>query len=297
MAQRPENFADSPPLPAYGEQDALSDVLQAIHLQGGDVRRHTDVVERYPAGTRSLHLVGAGRVRLDVEGEAPVELNHGDMALLARGDAHVVRPAPAADWVTGEFLVETVVAAPLLGVLPAAIVIRGDAGTAAWLPLSRDLLLSEVTRPEPGARVMVSRLLDLLFIRSLRTWAASGDAAHPGWLTAAMDPALGPALTAIHRDPGRDWPVDELARLTSLSRSAFAARFAESVGEPPGAYVQRRRLDHAARLLRSTGEPAGRIAARVGYASEAAFSRAFSRAYGSSPRAWRVAAGSGSMDR
>ncbi|MFJ1759799.1 cupin domain-containing protein [Amycolatopsis sp. NPDC088138] len=294
MSQEPENFADS--LPAYGEQDALSDVLQAIHLQGGDVRRRMDTVERYPAGTRLLHLVGAGRLRLEADGEAPVELNHGDMALLARGDAHVARPAPVADWVTGEFHVEPLVAAPLLGVLPAAIVIRGDARTAAWLPLSRDLLLSEVTRPEPGARVMVSRLLDLLFIRSLRTWAASGDETHPGWLTAAMDPALGPALTAIHRAPGRDWPVDELARLSSLSRSAFAARFTESVGEPPGAYVQRRRLDHAAHLLRSTAEPVGRIAGRVGYASEAAFSRAFSRAYGSSPRVWRGTASSGSMD-
>ena len=198
---------------------------------------------------------------------------------------------------TGEFVVENVVAAPLLGVLPAAIVIRGDTVTAAWLPLSRELLVSEVTWPAPGARVMVSRLLDLLFIRSLRTWAASGDAAHPGWLTAAMGPALGPALAAIHRDPGRDWPVDELARLTSLSRSAFATRFAESVGEPPGSYVQRRQLDHAAHLLRGTAEPVGRIAARVGYASEAAFSRAFSRAYRSSPRAWRGAASSGSMDR
>jgi AraC-like DNA-binding protein len=112
-----------------------------------------------------------------------------------------------------------------------------------------------------------------------------------------MDPALAPVLTAIHRDPGRDWPVDELARLASLSRSAFATRFAGSVGEPPGAYVQRRRLDHACYLLRSTAEPVGRIAARVGYASEAAFSRAFSRVYGSSPRAWRNAAGSGSMER
>jgi AraC-like DNA-binding protein len=295
MARRPENFADS--LSAYGEQDALSDVLQAIHLQGGDVRRHSADLERYPAGTRLLHLVESGRIRVEVDGETPVELAAGDMVLLARGDAHVVRARPAADWVTGEFLVEAVVAAPLLGVLPAAIVIPGDTPSATWLPLSRELLVAEVTRPEPGARVMVSRLLDLLFIRSLRTWAASGDEAHPGWLTAAMDPALGPALTAIHREPGRDWPVDELARLTSLSRSAFAARFAESVGEPPGAYVQRRRLDHAAHLLRSTAEPVGRVAARVGYASEAAFSRAFSRAYGSSPRAWRGAAGSGSMDR
>jgi AraC-like DNA-binding protein len=287
MAEDPEDFADSPQPPAYGEHDALSDVLQAIHLQGGDVLRQSTPCERHPVGARLLHLVEEGEISVEVAGQKTVELGTGDLALLARGDAHIVRAAPHANWVTGEFLVESVVAAPLLGVLPPAIVIRGDAGSAAWLRPISELLVSEVIRSAPGARVMVSRALDLLFVWSLRSWAGSGDARNAGWLTAAMDPVLAPVLTAIHRSPGRDWPVDELARLTSLSRSAFALRFAESVGETPGSYVLRCRLGHAAHLLRGTTDPVGRIAARVGYISEAAFSRAFSRAYGRSPRAWR----------
>ncbi|WP_326568922.1 AraC family transcriptional regulator [Amycolatopsis rhabdoformis] len=297
MIQDPEDFADSPQPPAAGEHDALSDVLQAIHLQGGDVRRRSSARERHPAGARLLHLVEEGELSVEIAGEPAVHLGTGDLALLVRGDAHLVRATPEARWVTGEFLVETVVAAPLLGVLPPAIVIRGDAGSKAWLSPISELLVSEVVHQAPGARVMVSRALDLLFIWSLRSWAASGDVPRAGWLTAALDPALAPVLTAIHRDPGRDWPVDELARLTSLSRSAFATRFAESVGETPGSYVLRCRLGHAAHLLRGTSDPVGRIAARVGYTSEAAFSRAFSRAYGSSPRAWRGEAGSASVER
>ncbi|MEV0066398.1 MULTISPECIES: AraC family transcriptional regulator [unclassified Amycolatopsis] len=296
MAQDPEDFADSPQPPAYGEHDALSDVLQAIHLQGGEVRRRSSPRERHPAGARVLHLVEEGGISVEVAGEDTVELGTGDLVLLARGDAHIVRATPHTTWVTGEFVVETVVAAPLLGVLPAAIVIRGDARSAAWLLPIRELLVFEVTNSAPGTRVMVSRALDLLFIWSLRSWASAGDVRNAGWLTAALDPVLAPVLTAIHRDPGRDWPVDELARLTSLSRSAFATRFAESVGETPGSYVLRCRLGHAAHLLRGTADPVGRIAARVGYISEAAFSRAFSRAYGSSPRAWRGGTGSASFE-
>jgi AraC-like DNA-binding protein len=302
MAEGREDFADSPRPPAYGEHDALSDVLQAIHLQGGDVLRRSSPRERHPDGARVLHLVEEGGLSVEVTGENVeganiVELGAGDLVLLARGDAHLVRARPHARWVTGEFLVETVVAAPLLGALPPAIVIRCDAGSAAWLRPISELLVSEVIRSAPGARVMVSRALDLLFIWTLRSWAASGEVRNAGWLTAAMDPVLAPVLTAIHRDPGRDWPVDELARFASLSRSAFATRFAESVGEPPGSYVLRCRLGHAAHLLRGTADPVGRIAARVGYTSEAAFSRAFSRVYGSSPRAWRGAPGADSVER
>jgi len=149
-------------------------------------------------------------------------------------------------------------------------------------------MVAEITEPRPGSRVMISRVLDLLFIRALRVWAASGRA-NPGWLTAAMDPALGRALNAIHEAPERNWSIDELARLAALSRSAFATRFAARLGQPPGAYLLHQRLGHAAHLLRSTSESVGRIAATVGYTSEAAFSRAFARAYGDPPRAWRTA--------
>jgi transcriptional regulator GlxA family with amidase domain len=209
--------------------------------------------------------------------------------LVAKGDRHTVRAIGDASWVTGEFLVDPLVADPLLAVLPAAVVIRAGTEGGNWLPMSLDLMLTEVTEPKPGSRVMISRLLDLLFIHGLRAWAANGRQANAGWLTAAMDPGLGPVLTAIHQAPERDWPVDELARIATLSRSAFAARFAALVGESPGAYVLRQRLDRAANLLLSSTEPINRIAARVGYASEAAFSRAFARGYGDSPRAWRSA--------
>ena len=285
MPVKPDNFAVPP-------ADALSDLLQAVHLQGGEiVRSATDHPhrDRHPAGSRMLHLVEHGSLRLEFRSSPAVDLGPGDMALLARGDTHVVRAADAS-WVTGHFLVDHLVADPLLGVLPAAVVVRGDAGDVPWLPLGLQLMLSELADPQPGSRVMVARLLDLLFIRALRVWAASGAQARPGWLTAAMDPAIGPVLSAIHRDPARDWSVDHLAALASLSRSAFAARFAHLLGQPPGAYVLRQRLERAAHLLDSTTEPIGRIATLVGYTSEAAFSRAFARAFGDSPRAWRKVA-------
>jgi AraC-like DNA-binding protein len=295
MLEEPENFAVSPaPLihAEYSKSDALSDVLHAIHLRGGEVARDSssDPARRqqYPRGVRMLHMVEHGRVRVELTAGEPVEISAGDLVLLARGDAHTLRAAPSAGWLTGEFLVDSLVADPLLSVLPPAVVIRGDGEDSGWLPLSLSLMLAEVTQPGPGSRVMVSRVLDLLFIRALRSWAASGSQPSPGWLTAAMDPVLGPVLIAIHQAPERDWSVDELARLAALSRSAFAARFAALLGRPPGAYVLQQRLDHAAHLLRSTTETVARIAASVGYASEAAFSRAFARAHGDSPRAWRV---------
>jgi len=285
MPEKPDNIADRP-------ADALSDLLQAVHLHGGELIR--SVVdrphrERHPAGSRMLHLVEHGSLRLEFRASPPVLLGPGDMALLARGDTHVVRTS-SAGWFTGHFHVDRVVADPLLAVLPAAIVVRGDSDDVSWLSLGRQLMLSELTDPQPGSRVMVARLLDLLFIRALRLWAASDTAAHPGWLTAAMDPVIGPVLSAIHRDPARDWSVPHLAALAVLSRSAFALRFSSLMGEPPGSYVLRQRLERAAHLLDSTPEPIGRIATRVGYTSEAAFSRAFTRAFGESPRTWRKTA-------
>jgi AraC-like DNA-binding protein len=284
MPQEPDYFADRP-------ADALSDLLQAVHLHGGEIIRSTvdrPHRDRHPAGSRMLHLVEHGSLRLEFRASPPVVLGPGDMALLARGDTHVVRTS-SAGWFTGHFHVDHLVADPLLAVLPAAVVVRGDSGDVSWLSLGRQLMLSELTDPQPGSRVMVARLLDLLFIRALRVWAASDTSAHPGWLTAAMDPVIGPVLSAIHRDPARDWSVPHLAALASLSRSAFSARFAALVGEPPGSYVLRQRLERAAHLLESTTESIGRIATLVGYTSEAAFSRAFTRAFGESPRAWRQA--------
>ncbi len=102
-----------------------------------------------------------------------------------------------------------------------------------------------------------------------------------------MDPRIGQALEAVHNDPSRNWTIDELATLSTLSRSSFAERFSRLVGQTPGAYITERRLDRAAELLVQTTEPVGTIAITVGYESDAAFSRAFRRRFDASPLNWR----------
>ncbi len=148
------------------------------------------------------------------------------------------------------------------------------------------MLLLEMQAPSQGSAVMIARILDLLFIQILRAWAAYDDAA-PSWLTGAVDAQIGTALGAIHADLAHDWTVEELAAACSLSRSAFAARFATRVGMPPASYLAHVRLRAAAELLRSTPELVSAVAAKVGFTSEAAFSRAFRRQYGAPPARWR----------
>ena len=126
-------------------------------------------------------------------------------------------------------------ASHLLASLPAVIILRGARGPALeGLEVARRMLVFEMQSPSQASAVMVARILDLIFIQILRAWAAGTDA-EPNWLAGALDPQIGLALSAIHRDPGHDWTVEELARACNLSRSAFAARFVARSGsrQPP----------------------------------------------------------------
>ena len=278
--------------PLDASVDALSDVLDLIHLQGGEltaVRAVDGRQIRHRAGQRLVHIVEQGPLDLEVAGGERHRLGVGDLALLATGAAHRFSSPAGAVWMSGRFLVEETAAAPLLAVLPPAIVLRSSEERFDWLRLAVTLLAAEIADPSAGSRVMVSRLLDLLFIRTLRAWSALDGAPDPGRLTGALDRLLGPAIRAVHRHPERPWSVAELAGLASLSRAAFAARFTRLVGEPPGRYLARLRLAGAADRLATTTEPVGSIGKAVGYTSEAAFSRAFAREYGTAPRAWRAA--------
>lgn len=146
--------------------------------------------------------------------------------------------------------------------------------------------MKERVSPSQGSAEMISRVLDLLFIQVLRAWAVRPDATA-GWLTGAMDPVIGDAITSIHADPAHPWTVERLAGKSNLSRSAFAERFARRVGTPPAAYIAQVRLESAADLLQYTTESISAIASEIGYDSEAAFSRAFSKRYGMPPTKWR----------
>ena len=159
-----------------------------------------------------------------------------------------------------------------------------DGGVAATLRL---LSLELGARP-PGSRAVSARLVDIMLVHVLRGWLRSQ---HPGqsssWIVALRDPVVGRALMCIHERPAAPWTVDSLAAEVNVSRATLARRFVTRVGETPLAYVTRWRMDVAAQSLRDGGDTVAAIATAVGYRSEYAFSRAFSRQRGIAPGRYR----------
>ncbi len=312
----PQEFADPPApedatlgLDADGQShDLLSELLRSVHLSGERIVAYapSPTFSIGFADMGSLHIVEEGELALRIDGDPHVKhVSRGDFVLLPRGDTHYIsdlgkraqasEPAGAAEndapdparWLCGTFTIGDPQASHLLGSLPSVIIMRGESGPALeGLEVARRMLKIEMQSPSQGSAVMVARILDLIFIQILRAWAASTDA-EPNWLAGAFDPQIGLALSAIHRDPGHDWTVEKLARACNLSRSGFATQFVERVGKPPATYLAHVRLDTATALLRDTTLPVTLIAQRIGYTSEAAFSRAFKNRYGTPPTRWR----------
>lgn len=289
MAKKPQDIADRPHIGSRETlaNDALSDVLHTIHLRGKAVSLHRGSVgarDDLQTDARAIHSVEAGEITLRTDATS-ITLRAGEVALLPLGTPHSVSGSPTTSWVSGIF--EGGQAAErFLGTLPPIVSLPADGTLPSWLPLSIQLLRQEVTDPRPGGRVMVSRILDLLLIQVLRAWSASAVDA-PGLLRAALDPAIGRALSAIHADPGHQWTIEELARHALSSRSGFAAKFQALAGATPAAYLTQVRLELAADLLLRTADPIYAIGQRVGYTSEAAFSRAFRRQFAEPPGLWR----------
>ena len=320
MTETPESFADRPDdspgrvTDRDQHHDVLSELLRMVRLRGERIfccapRSPFAILFDHPGGT--LHIVQRGEVELELEGEhSKRRYGRGDVLLLPVDQRHALRhgrpvpprpPAPAdlkedtapsagTRWLSGTFAYDDSRAIQLLHGLPSVIELRGAGDQSlVWLDVSSQMLVQETTSPSQGSAVMVSRILDLLFIQVLRAWASGADA-EPGWLTGSMDPVIGEAITEIHANPRHPWTVERLAKKSNLSRSAFAERFARRAGQPPATYIAALRLASAADLLLDTAEPVSAIASAVGYESEAAFSRAFSRRYGMPPSRWRRAA-------
>jgi AraC-like DNA-binding protein len=162
--------------------------------------------------------------------------------------------------------------------------IRDD---AAWLLQMLRVGVQESSAQGPGARSLLAKLAELMFVEAIRRFASSQPADQRGWLAGLRDRHVGRALALLHGKPAHAWTVDGLAREVALSRSAFAERFVELIGEPPMQYLTRWRLALAAQRLRNGNDTVARIADGSGYESEAAFNRAFKREFGMPPSAWR----------
>ena len=156
-----------------------------------------------------------------------------------------------------------------------------------WLAETMQLVARESGPDQPGKQAIADHLAQIIFIQAVRhcTTALPGDGG--GWLAAAMDPEIGPALGSIHGQPEWPWTVSSLAKKTGMSRSVFAARFKALLSKPPQRYLLECRMRKACALLADGQEEIKQIASRVGYATVAAFSNAFKRWSGTAPGAYR----------
>jgi AraC-like DNA-binding protein len=265
-----------------------------------------------------FHVIERGSAWLRIEGQEPVALAGGDLVVVPHGTGHTLsdslatKARPLAEMagrragesgcvlmrgggagvetqlVCGSFRFERSDAHPLVELLPPLIHLRpADSPAAEWLEATLRFLAWETREAKPGTETIVSRLTDVIFVQVLRAWTLSLPAGHGGWIGALRDRQVGAALARIHRAPEQDWTNASLAEAVGMSRSRFAARFTALVGEPPLGYLSRWRLETAAGLLQDGALSLGEVAGRVGYESEAAFSKAFRRRFGVPPGAYR----------
>jgi AraC-like DNA-binding protein len=176
----------------------------------------------------------------------------------------------------------------LAALLPRVLVVdASSAPQAEWMQGTLRFMAAEARALRPGGETVVTRLADVLVIQTIRSWIEHDPAAQTGWLGALRDRQVGPAIALIHRNPAWPWSVASLAAEVAMSRSAFAARFAALVGEPPMRYLARWRMQVARASLAEDDAPVGELGRRLGYESEAAFNRAFKWLVGVPPGAVR----------
>jgi AraC-like DNA-binding protein len=189
----------------------------------------------------------------------------------------------------GAFTLEGISQHPLLAALPAVILVSGSAERPLpWLSATLDLVSIEVGAPPgTGGAVVLERLSEVMLAQALRVTLLELRATEQLEPELLNDRGIAPAVRAIHQQPERAWSLGELSSLCAMSRSAFAARFRTLTGDSPIRYVTRCRLARAARQLRTSHAGLAEIALLAGYESEFSFSRAFKRAFGVAPRAYR----------
>lgn len=300
-------------------QDRLARVLQTLRMRS-TFYSHTELREPWalemPAiqDSVSFHVVTAGTCWLRLPNTEPLELGSGDLVLVPHGQGHdllsepTARRGPRVDLLPQKYVTEQYsilhyggtgratqlicgivafddpAAGELMRTLPAVLFI--DGGTLSAASAIRDtlrLMAAELSHPQLGGEAVATRLADILIVQAIRAWLTTEPEAITGWLRALQDERIGRVLEAIHDDPGDNWNLAALARLATMSRSTFSARFTQLVGETPILYLTRWRMNVAHSRLLAEDITVARLATELGYQSEAAFNRAFTRVIGQTP--------------
>lgn len=263
-----------------------------------------------------FHYVVEGRFELQIGEAAPLEVGAGQAVMLPHNDMHVfgsrvdmtpvevdtllqppeslglfkirhggggARTRLACGFLGGNEQIR-----PLLAALPAAMKIDfGGLPGGDWIGRTLTYAARSLAEGDPGAATVLAKLSELLFVESVRRYLADLPADQTGWFAALRDPVVGRALSLMHARVDHGWTTDDLARQLNMSRSGFALRFTEIVGQPPMAYLRNWRMRLARQKLIETRDAVAQIAFALGYDSEAGFTRAFRRECGAPPAEWR----------
>jgi AraC family transcriptional regulator, alkane utilization regulator len=269
----------------------------------------------------SFHLITTGDCWAMLPGlpDSAIRLSAGDILVVPQGESHIIasacnlQPIPAeillaerlqaaaggvmtlshggggehTQIICGFLAVQGVMKNPLLAALPRLFKVDMRGSPAAWLESSMRFAMQEAHAARLGTATVLSKLSELLFVEAIRRHVDLIPADCKGWLGGLRDRFVARALALMHEQPSYSWTVEELANRIGISRSVLAQRFTDLLAMPPMQYLAQWRMQLAAQQLRSGNQPLAAIAQQVGYKSEAAFSHAFKREFGSPPATWR----------
>ena len=190
-------------------------------------------------------------------------------------------------FISGAFQLDALQAQPLLRALPALLCLQLDQHRSLAFQSVLEMLALETEAPALGSTAVISRLFELLLVHAIRHYSQQPGGPSQGWLAAMADRHLAHALQAMHDAPAQGWTVESLARTAGMSRSSFAARFRQVVGQSPLDYLTQWRMYCASRLLQQGKLALAEVARQVGYESPAAFNRVFRRETATTPGAFR----------
>ncbi|KAF1719571.1 AraC family transcriptional regulator [Pseudoxanthomonas wuyuanensis] len=326
-SSRPSPAAEPPSGPDLLTQVLLG--LRLDGVEYGRCLMHAPWAIDFPTQPEAnFHFVANGGCWLRTPGSDWLRLNPGDAVLLPRGGSHTLAsdpdvPAVDIDSLAREPVSESIYLVrgepdetdaarpadagpsvmfcgtmrfnldplhPLLAMMPE--VMRADdlARRDPSVPALLEAMEREVAFDRIGACGILARLADVLAASIIRAWVECGCSDSSGWIAALHCPRIGKVIAAIHADPQRDWSVPALADVMGASRSSFAEAFTRTVGESPAKYVAKVKMFQARRWIAQDGMRVAVAADRLGYDSEASFSRAFKRIMGTPPSAVRSSA-------
>lgn len=310
-------------------EDALAMILRAVRLSGslhfclspsgnwksdaGPIMRHMGLM---PGSAIPFHIIAEGNCWLKTEDQL-IELTEGDIVAFPFASPHQlgsgeggrdiapVDELPPPPWpkvptlqyddgpdrvrvLCGFLICSALGFKPLRDSIPTVLHVKNAQDSAGWMLATMRQVEHEIELGGVGSPIL-ERLTETMFVQMLRQHIDVSSPSAKGWLAAISDPPIGRCLTAIHRDPKRDWNIGDLADESGLSRSSLSERFLKRMDVSPIRYLRDWRLHMASCSLAMENSSIAEIAHETGYGSEAAFNRAFTRTYGMPPANWRQA--------